>query len=128
MNGKESTENYLPALLEGRADDLLGLFAAYPVIDDPIAGRVAGRERVGRFVEGRREWLVARRKKSTRAEFLAGETLAPMTESLEKGGYQETRKEEIVDSEGSGEAASKARGSQKPKRTERRSQSRRSQK
>jgi hypothetical protein len=60
MNGKESTERYLPALLEGRADDLLGLFAAYPVIDDPIAGRVAGRERVGRFVEGRREWLVAR--------------------------------------------------------------------
>jgi hypothetical protein len=42
MTGRESTERYLPTLLDGRADDLLGLFASYPVIDDPIAGRVAG--------------------------------------------------------------------------------------
>jgi hypothetical protein len=94
--------------------------AQYLVIVEAFHPKLLSREQ--------REWLVARRKKSTRAEFLPGETLAPMTESLEKGGYQETRKEEIVDSEGSGEAASKARGSQKPKRPERRSQSRRSQK
>jgi hypothetical protein len=60
MTGKESTERYLPALLEGRADDLLSLFAAYPVIHDPMAGRVAGREPLGRFVEERHEWLSAR--------------------------------------------------------------------
>jgi hypothetical protein len=61
MTGRESTERYLPYLLGGRADDLLGLFAAYPVVDDPMAGRVAGREAVGGFAEERQRWLAERK-------------------------------------------------------------------
>jgi hypothetical protein len=60
MAGKESTERYLPALLEGRADDLIGLFASAPSIHDPIAGHVAGREAVAAFAEERHTWLAAR--------------------------------------------------------------------
>jgi hypothetical protein len=60
MTGKESTERYLPALLDGRADDLLGLFVSDPLIHDPLAGRVAGREALARFAEERRAWLAAR--------------------------------------------------------------------
>jgi hypothetical protein len=57
---KELTEYYLLALLEGRTNDLLGLFASTPTIDDPMAGRVAGREALADFVEDRRAWLASR--------------------------------------------------------------------
>jgi hypothetical protein len=57
---REATERYLPYLLEGRADDLLGLFSSGPAIDDPMTGRVAGREAITGFVTERRVWLAAR--------------------------------------------------------------------
>jgi hypothetical protein len=60
LTSKESTERYLPALLDGRTDDLLALFAADPSIHDPLAGRVAGREAVANFIEERWAWLAER--------------------------------------------------------------------
>lgn len=54
------TEQYLPLLLDGRAADLLNLFAAEPLIDDPISGRVAGQEAVERFVAEKAAWLKER--------------------------------------------------------------------
>jgi hypothetical protein len=51
------TEQYLPLLLNGRTADLLNLFAAGPVIDDPISGRAAGREAVEQFVAEKTAWL-----------------------------------------------------------------------
>jgi hypothetical protein len=71
-----------------------------------------------------REWMAARRKKVHRREFVPSETMTPMVRSLEKGGYQDTRKGEIVDPRGSGAADSKARGSGKGRKTGRRSQRR----
>jgi hypothetical protein len=54
------TEQYLPLLLNGRNADLLNLFAAGPVIDDPITGRATGREAVEQFVAETTAWLKER--------------------------------------------------------------------
>jgi hypothetical protein len=75
-----------------------------------------------------REWMAARRKKASRAEFLPSETVAPMTETLKKGGYQDTRKDEIVDPEVSGEVESKGHGTAARQPPGRRSQRRRTKK
>jgi hypothetical protein len=60
MGSSEAAEHYLPYLLEGRADDLIALFAGDPAIDDPMAGRVAGQEAIRAFAGERRAWLAAR--------------------------------------------------------------------
>lgn len=54
------TEQYLPLLLDGRAADLLNMFVAEPVIDDPISGRVAGRGAVEQFAAEKAAWLKER--------------------------------------------------------------------
>jgi hypothetical protein len=72
-----------------------------------------------------REWMAARRKKASRTEFLPSEPIAPMTKSLKRVEYQETRKGAIVDSGGSGKADSKAQRSRKAQRSGRGSQRKR---
>ncbi len=54
------TEQHLPLLLDGRTADLLNLFAAEPLVDDPISGRVVGREAAERFVVDKGAWLKER--------------------------------------------------------------------
>jgi hypothetical protein len=94
--------------------------AQYLVVVEAFQPKLLNREH--------REWMAARRKKADRAEFLPPETIAPMTETLERGGYQDTRREEIVDPGASGEAESKGLGPATRQRPEKRSQSRRSRK
>lgn len=53
----DPTAAYLPALAAGRADAILALFSGEPLIDDPRAGRVAGRDAVRAFVTAQAEWI-----------------------------------------------------------------------
>lgn len=48
---------YLPALAAGRAEAIQALFSGEPLIDDPRAGRVAGRDAVRAFVTAQAEWM-----------------------------------------------------------------------
>jgi hypothetical protein len=48
---------YLQLLVEGRTEHLLALFSGEPIIDDPRAGRVAGKEAVSRFAGEMHTWL-----------------------------------------------------------------------
>src|SRR5438876_8170290 len=58
---------YLPLLLEGDTDALLGLFSHEPHIDDPFGGHMLGADEVRRFLEDRYAWL---RNRRARAELL----------------------------------------------------------
>jgi hypothetical protein len=53
----DPTAVYLPALAGGRVDAILALFGADPVIDDPRAGRVVGREAAVEFVASQAKWM-----------------------------------------------------------------------
>ena len=53
----DPTVSYLPALAAGRADTILALFSGDPLIDDPLAGRVAGRDAVRAFVAAQAAWM-----------------------------------------------------------------------
>jgi len=57
ITSTDPTAAYLPALSAGRANAVLGLFAGEPVINDPRAGRVAGREAVDSFVASQAQWM-----------------------------------------------------------------------
>jgi hypothetical protein len=59
-NNQTQTEQYLPYLLDGRTNDLLNLFAAEPVIDDPSSGRAEGRAAVEQFAAEKAAWLKER--------------------------------------------------------------------
>jgi hypothetical protein len=50
----------MPLLLDGRTEELLNLFAAEPLIDDPISGRAAGSDAVSRFAAEKAAWLKER--------------------------------------------------------------------
>jgi hypothetical protein len=51
--------------VDGRADELLTLFAAEPLIDDPISGRTAGRDAVAHFAAEKVAWLKERQARLT---------------------------------------------------------------
>ena len=53
----DPTSTYLPALAMGSVDAILDLFAAEPVIHDPRAGRVAGRDAAAAFVALQAKWM-----------------------------------------------------------------------
>jgi hypothetical protein len=59
-----STGQYLPLLLEGRASELLQLFAGGPLLDEPIKGRVAGEEALRQFAAEKATWLRARQARA----------------------------------------------------------------
>jgi hypothetical protein len=48
---------FLPALAERCADDILALFAAEPVIEDPRHGSVSGRDAVREYVGAQADWM-----------------------------------------------------------------------
>ena len=54
------TESYLPALVAGNLAELLAGFAGQPLLDDPLAGHVAGVTDFERFVAERHAWLAER--------------------------------------------------------------------
>ena len=56
----DPTETYLETLLTGDRYRLLGDFAAEPVINDPLGGRVRDLGAFNRFFDERQAWLVAR--------------------------------------------------------------------
>jgi hypothetical protein len=56
----DPTEAYLPALIAGQADELTALFAGAPLLDDPLAGHVAGAADFQRFAAERHAWLAER--------------------------------------------------------------------
>ena len=56
----DATTGYLDHLLKGDSAALLAAFAGEPAIDDPIGGRVRGRDALDRFVAERHAWLVER--------------------------------------------------------------------
>jgi hypothetical protein len=57
----DPTETYLETLLTGDRYRLLGDFAAEPVIDDPLGGRVRDLGAFNRFFDERQAWLVERK-------------------------------------------------------------------
>ena len=59
-SSRPSTESYLTYLLESNVPAVVGLFAAEPAIEDPIAGTISGTEAVADFARGREQWLAAR--------------------------------------------------------------------
>ena len=54
------TERYLPALLAGDTAALTALFAAEPLLDDPLAGHVQGAAALAQFAAERHAWLAER--------------------------------------------------------------------
>jgi hypothetical protein len=56
----DPTEGYLPGLIAGETQGLLGHFAGEPRVDDPLAGRVSGAPAFERFVRQRQAWLAER--------------------------------------------------------------------
>jgi len=48
---------FVPALADGRADEILSLFAAEPRIDDPRHGAVVGAEAVRKYVAAQASWM-----------------------------------------------------------------------
>jgi len=53
----DPTETYLPALIAGRVAELVAGFEGQPLLDDPLAGHVAGAVDFQRFAAERRAWL-----------------------------------------------------------------------
>lgn len=53
----DPTALFLPALIAGRSDDVLALFAGEPRIDDPRHGHVAGADAVRTYVERQAGWI-----------------------------------------------------------------------
>jgi hypothetical protein len=56
----DPTETYLPSLIAGSTAELVAGFAGEPVLDDPLAGHVAGVVDFERFAAERRAWLEER--------------------------------------------------------------------
>ena len=56
----DPTETYLPMLLAGDLAGLTASFAGEPLLDDPLAGHVAGALELQRFAAEKRAWLEAR--------------------------------------------------------------------
>jgi SnoaL-like domain len=56
----DPTESYLPALIAGNMAELVAGFAGEPLLDDPLAGHVAGAVDFQRFAAERRAWLEER--------------------------------------------------------------------
>ena len=56
----DPTERYLPALLAGDLAGLTAGFAGEPLLDDPLAGHVAGAPAFERFAAEKRAWLEER--------------------------------------------------------------------
>jgi len=53
----DPTESYLPALIAGRVAELVAGFEGQPLLDDPLAGHVAGAVDFQRLAAERRAWL-----------------------------------------------------------------------
>src|SRR5437763_16065151 len=56
----DPTESYLRSLVAGNMAELAAGFAGEPLLDDPLAGHVAGAVDFQRFVAERRAWLEER--------------------------------------------------------------------
>jgi hypothetical protein len=81
ITSTDPTAAYLPALSSGKADSVLALFSGDPVINDPRAGRVAGRDAVGSFVASQARWLRDHRVEFESLRTTVGRGLS-LTESL----------------------------------------------
>lgn len=53
----DSTELYLPLLLDGATDEFVALFDRRAIIGDPLLGRVAGEEDIARFADETHRFL-----------------------------------------------------------------------
>jgi hypothetical protein len=81
VTSTDPTAGYLSALAAGRADAILALFSDEPLIDDPRAGRVAGKAAVGEFVAAQARWMAEHQVELEPLRTTAGRGRS-MTESL----------------------------------------------
>ena len=81
ITSTDPTAAYLSALAGGRADAIMALFAADPVIADPRAGRVVGREAAAEFVASQSKWMRDHRVEFEPIRTTVGRGLS-VTESL----------------------------------------------